>query len=422
MSLERSISPVSYHFSSDNVSDSRPFLGGAIDVICLHDISNPSSILSCSPFWVQFGTISFRKACGRTVFLEINGIQTGIPLLLDANGVAAFYTDIPPETTQTEQVIPEPSSDEDVYQNQVSHDRLSPPETVSSVGDLLITENTLTPFSVNPCAVESVKNKSARMVWGKSGKYLPSCSIMRYLSKFLQPGPNRVKYYAMSRDFPKSREPRSSLGGFIYLWPAGRRAVVFDVDGTITSSDTFGFIFPSILRMGKFQRKGIVAVANYIVQQGYLPIYLTMRGSALAGKTRKYLQRVVSEHHKRLPYGPVVTCSRGIIDSSAVSPAEYKAFALKSMSKSLNRVGLDVVSSPLFIVYGGFGNRDTDQQAYLETGIHSSRIFYFSSRITTEDNGWRDYRELFKSGYLAGAFPLYVSEEEKSARIEQLEQ
>ncbi|KAL0215755.1 hypothetical protein P9112_007939 [Eukaryota sp. TZLM1-RC] len=430
MSLTRSLSPVSFHFSSDEAGASRPALGGAIDCIMLYE-NSPDNIVSSSPIWIQFGHFSFRKACGRQCYLEVNGKQTGIRMILDKHGVGAFTDDcIDPELKPQLDAITQPPEEEPQYENQENlggDDLISPPPKTTDGGllieydaseiksseDIVPIRRGGYPSEQFPC---SSKIDCTHLEWGKTGVFIPPAKALAHLSQFLHPGANVVRYVALSRT---SNEPRSKIGGYIYLWPTQRRAVVFDVDGTITSSDTFGFVLPKF-KLGKWQRKGVVKVAKDIVKLGYVPVYLTMRGLALASSTRKYLQKVVSEHKSHLPKGPVITCSAGILGAGKIDAGDYKSFALGTVSRALNR-RLDGQKDNLFHFYGGFGNRRTDSKAYFSAGISTSRIFYFSTSLFSEDIAWRNYEELAASGYLDRVFSEYLNLEDREEIHQELD-
>ncbi|KAL0209223.1 hypothetical protein RCL1_003481 [Eukaryota sp. TZLM3-RCL] len=425
----RAASPVSFHFSSDQAGNSRPLLGGVIDVVCLYD-EQSRELVSISPLWLQFGSASFRSCTGRWVVVEVNGKQTGIRLKLDSRGVAAFVDDSLDPSFVSEHVGLDICPPEELpFHNEetIEQESISPPKPSTTAGDLLVSSalpkkksklkrifsKTKTHSPVASCSDEF---ECRKVVWGKNGKYSFPPEIIHRLKDFLLPGPNVVRYHALSR---ASNKPRSTIGGFIYLWPTSRKYVVFDIDGTITGSDLFGFLGPA-MRMGKWVRRGVVSVVNYIVDKGYLPIYLTMRGLPLAGQTRKYLQHTVREGGKHLPPGPVITCTLSIMDAGRIAPDEYKSFAMESLTKALNPKKALAEGKFFFEIWAGFGNRETDTKAYLRSGINPSRIFYFGSELSTDGNVWKDYVELVKSGYLTSHFPVYLEQRHAIASTSEL--
>ena len=79
----------------------------------------------------------------------------------------------------------------------------------------------------------------------------------------------------------------------IFLYGQSERLVITDIDGTITTSDTKGFIYA---QLGiEVEHRGIVRLLHTLNDRGYTIIYLTARSIGLDHMTRKYLFEV-SDH------------------------------------------------------------------------------------------------------------------------------
>jgi len=149
----------------------------------------------------------------------------------------------------------------------------------------------------------------------------------------------------------------STTYGFMTVLNPGRKAVVFDIDGTLTLEETeeYGSLLTGSL---SGIRPGAPEAFQALVAKGYRPFYMTARPEWLVGRTREFLTA------RGLPDGIVHTTlgKTGALGSSA---AEYKTGELNVM----NSRGL----RPHY----AFGNTDTDAKAYNDTGITPAdhRIF-----------------------------------------------
>jgi phosphatidate phosphatase PAH1 len=76
----------------------------------------------------------------------------------------------------------------------------------------------------------------------------------------------------------------------IYLYDQDTRLVITDIDGTITESDTRGFLYP---QLGiRADHNGVVMLLDSINEMGYTVMYLTARSMGTDGTTREYLFKV----------------------------------------------------------------------------------------------------------------------------------
>ncbi|XP_040571687.1 phosphatidate phosphatase LPIN2 [Lepeophtheirus salmonis] len=153
----------------------------------------------------------------------------------------------------------------------------------------------------------------------------------------------------------------------IYLHNQDDRLVIADVDGTITESDVKGHVY-SVLGSSAHHHD-VIPLFQSIYKRGYQIIYLTARSIAQDDETRNYLFKTLKKDG--LPIGPLLMSpkplSDAIIDSTLGSPRWTKAKTLLTLLK-LFREGSGVV-------WGAYGNKKHDAEAYRDAGIPNSRIY-----------------------------------------------
>lgn len=76
----------------------------------------------------------------------------------------------------------------------------------------------------------------------------------------------------------------------IYLYGQNQRIVVSDIDGTITTSNVRGFIFPQLGISA--DHTDVVRLLDGIRDRGYTVMYLTARSMGVDSDTREYLFEV----------------------------------------------------------------------------------------------------------------------------------
>ena len=143
---------------------------------------------------------------------------------------------------------------------------------------------------------------------------------------------------------------------FIEVVEPGTPLFVADVDGTLTTNETeeFTALLTGVVPM---VRTDAPAVMQTLVQKGYRPFYLTARPEFLVGRTREFL----ATH--AFPPGIVhTTLELGALGSAAVA---YKLGEL------------DAIAARGLVPTFGFGNSDSDADAYFQAGIQpdANRIF-----------------------------------------------
>lgn len=151
----------------------------------------------------------------------------------------------------------------------------------------------------------------------------------------------------------------------LWVLPPKTRVALFDIDGTLTSSDWELFedliddlFVPLVHGDAPASRKGAAEITQARADQGYLPVYLTGRPYWLSSRTRAWLDA------RGMAPGPLFTARR----TSQVMPTEsgvgtYKAELLAALQ--LAGLEFDVA----------YGNASTDIFAYAEAGIDPSATF-----------------------------------------------
>jgi hypothetical protein len=145
---------------------------------------------------------------------------------------------------------------------------------------------------------------------------------------------------------------------YVEVVAPGTKVFVSDVDGTLTTSET-AELFASLL--GVLPEANPTAAARFdeLVALGYRPFYLTARAETLVDRTRAFLAA------RGFPAGTLHTSLDGLglfgAPAAAFKTDEIVALGGKGLTPTL-----------------GFGNTDTDAQAYDQGGIQPAarRLFF----------------------------------------------
>lgn len=149
----------------------------------------------------------------------------------------------------------------------------------------------------------------------------------------------------------------SALAGRVYAVTPGTAAVLFDIDGTLTTGD--GELLEDLLGgEAPDMRAGAPAVAKRWADLGYLVVYITGRVYALRGSTRRWLT------DRGFPPGPVFTVER---TSDAMPGGDHVGVFKRSKILALMGEGLHFEAA--------YGNASTDVCAYAEAGIAPTRTW-----------------------------------------------
>lgn len=151
----------------------------------------------------------------------------------------------------------------------------------------------------------------------------------------------------------------------LWVLPVGTRLAVFDIDGTLTTSDWELFedllddLFTPILHGSAPEaRAGAAETTIARDEQGYIPVYLTGRPYWLTGKSRAWLDE------RGMANGPLVTARR----TSQILPTQSGVGTFKADTLAQ----LELMGLAPEIAYG---NATTDIFAYADAGIEVASTF-----------------------------------------------
>ena len=159
--------------------------------------------------------------------------------------------------------------------------------------------------------------------------------------------------------------------GAVWVVPQNQPSVVFDIDGTLTTSDRE--LFEEIL-LGSVPEmyEGANAVVQRYVERGYFVIYITGRPYFLNAISRTWLEDF------GFPQGPLRTT-----DSLAESlPTEG---GVQTFKRSYLR---SLIDGPRLSFVAAYGNADTDVCGYAEAGIQTDRTWIIGPNAGTACDGF----------------------------------
>ena len=203
----------------------------------------------------------------------------------------------------------------------------------------------------------------------------PTPAQLNALCERLQPGKNLLEFQLIS--FQTKLIVSCSTLAAIWFWQPGVRVCVFDIDGTITKSDSMGILstiinyeregkdIAAVIKMTGFLKdyihEGVIEALNSISSHLNL-LYLTARPITHEKILRSFLQE------KKAPIGALVTMACPTFISLTKSHQPFKTELLASV-KRLFPAG----EEPRLAM--GFGNQQSDVEAYHNAGIPAERIF-----------------------------------------------
>jgi phosphatidate phosphatase PAH1 len=158
----------------------------------------------------------------------------------------------------------------------------------------------------------------------------------------------------------------SSADGMIWAVPPKTKAVLFDIDGTLTTSD--GELFEDLLGGSAEMFPDANVVAKRWADAGYIIVYATGRPNLLRNRTRGWLEK------HDFPKGALFT-----VDGwKQAMPTQSGVGAFKeSLVQHLLSAGL--------VFERAYGNASTDACAYMRGGIDPSRVFMTNNLVRTCD-------------------------------------
>jgi hypothetical protein len=214
-------------------------------------------------------------------------------------------------------------------------------------------------------------------------------------------------------------KPEVKLDFSIYVYVPSDKLIVFDIDGTLTISDTRGYFETVVLGYYSYVHDGIVPFMHIIREAlGAHIMFLTSRPLVNLEQTRLFLQKVRDPNSGEaiaLPTGPLFM-NRESITSAAYrelishTTLEFKAGVLLSIRHLFERAKLDSMTAegtaerkpkaiPTSPFVAGVGNRHADMQAYAMAGISKDCLFYIDKRSqisiwqSQEVQTWNSYND-----------------------------
>jgi phosphatidate phosphatase PAH1 len=159
----------------------------------------------------------------------------------------------------------------------------------------------------------------------------------------------------------------SSADGTVYAIAPATKAVLFDIDGTLTVDD--GEMFEDLLGGHANAFPDANAVANRWATAGYLIVYTTGRPHFLRNYTKEWLTT------NGFPPGPIFTVAS--LRQSLPTEAGVGAFKNALITK-LIKEGLVFVRA--------YGNAATDACAYMRAGIAPTNV-YMTNNLSRQCDG-----------------------------------
>lgn len=144
--------------------------------------------------------------------------------------------------------------------------------------------------------------------------------------------------------------------------PHGTPIVVSDIDGTLTASEN---AYPESLAVGGdvAAQAGAPDALQMLAAKHYLVVYISTRSDRFTQDTRDWFAA------KSFPRGPL-RLPTAIITLPGADTVAFKAAAIHTLAA--------------FAVTAGFGNRQTDIDAYMQNGLPADRIFVKLPEFTDE--------------------------------------
>ena len=154
----------------------------------------------------------------------------------------------------------------------------------------------------------------------------------------------------------------------IFLYNQETKLVLTDIDGTITTSDVRGYLGAQLGY--DVHHDGVIEFLHKVAKQGYVIIYLTARPIALDLETRKYLFDDLQNDEHKLPRHPLFL-TPAVMSKAAFGDATDHTNIKTQTLKNL----MDLFHAKSSRIYGAYGNKDSDTEAYRNIGIPDERIF-----------------------------------------------
>jgi len=150
----------------------------------------------------------------------------------------------------------------------------------------------------------------------------------------------------------------STADASLTILPPGARVVVTDIDGTLTTSE-YAQAWDTLLSISPEAHPGAADAFWALARKGYHIFYLTARPEFLEGRTQEWLVE------RGFPPG-VSHTTLNHLGASGAAAIEYKVAELALLTAKLGY-------PPDY----GFGNKDTDAAAYVQSGVPPARCYYY---------------------------------------------
>lgn len=147
----------------------------------------------------------------------------------------------------------------------------------------------------------------------------------------------------------------SEANSYITVVKPGTKAVVFDIDETLTTSDLEQILDYTGIEAAD-ARGGAAELVNNYVEKGYHPLFITARTYWYAKGTRHWLS-----DHLNVPEATLRTTLSN--ETGLFKTAEYKAAVLEEVTAA----GMEVVRA--------YGNATTDIEGFNQGGVPLSEIY-----------------------------------------------
>lgn len=155
----------------------------------------------------------------------------------------------------------------------------------------------------------------------------------------------------------------SCAAHYDYSLPSGTRVVVFDIDGTLTTSD--GEVMAQLTQAS--YTPAMMTAADALVRAwaklGYTVVYLTARPHVYREESRSWLDE------EGFPQGALITTNGGVLSDAAA----FKTLWLERMTHEFG-----------WKIAAAYGNADTDIEAYDNVGIPKDHTFIIGPLAGTE--------------------------------------
>ena len=176
---------------------------------------------------------------------------------------------------------------------------------------------------------------------------------------------------------------RTRSSGWIWVVAKSTEAVVFDIDGTLTTGDD-QMVKQLLAGKSPVMRAGAVEAVAAHAKKGRQPVFITGRPRFLAGITRKWLAR------HRFAKGPLLLTTS--LSEAKPSESGVQAFKKTQLQRLKSKVGLRLLAA--------YGNATTDICAYAQAGIDPKATFILGKHGGKSCKGFgptqklgRDYRK-----------------------------